>query len=204
MAKITVTLLDILRAELRKNHDEHFNNNQLTFFNDDYAFIKKIMRMDDDVKPIVDRIFFQGLSLKNPEHDLHFKRMFINEFQYKQIKTQTVELFSSYVCSTFLQNEDYLNAIYENYNDYLTGNRKDVGYSENNNRNASQDLPQNQVNLDLNDDKFNFASVNSISKTKNYHNNDSQSFDVEKAKKARTLLKDVIDEFQKKCFLRIY
>lgn len=61
MSKHTTTLMDILRSELiKKGENEFINNGRLTFFDNDYAFIEKVARFDDDVYNIVTSRFFGG------------------------------------------------------------------------------------------------------------------------------------------------
>lgn len=211
MSRTTTTLLEILISELTHDgHNEFFNNNQLTFFNDKFSYMKKAMMYDADVEKIVNEKFFMGLSLSIS--DKEFKRMFLNRFLNREITTQTIELFATQVSYNFMAERRYLESLYTNFDKFVTnehvsqGNNKNN--SEHNNRNAYQDLPQDEVNIDLNDDTFNFASNNTISKDKTVSTQDnlntSQDYNIDNLLKLNELLNKVLDVFDKNCFLQVF
>lgn len=211
--KITTTLYDILQSELIKDgHNEFVNKNQLTFFDRDYAFIRKIMLYDEDVQSIVDDIFFQDIQLVTPESDKLFKKTFINRFYNREIGFQTVEAFSSQVVYVTLTNYDYLNNLYDNLDDYLTGkkisNTDDTGKDTSDNRYASSTLPQSLVNIDVDNTELDYGDVNNISKTKNEKTgntkNDSNDFNIDNLIKSRGLLEEIFIDFDRKCFLQTW
>lgn len=211
MSRTTTTLLEILISELTHDgHNEFFNNNQLTFFNDKFSYMKKAMMYDADVEKIVNEKFFMGLSLSIC--DKEFKRMFLNRFLNREITTQTMEMFATQVSYNFMAERRYLESLYTNFDKFVTnehvsqGNNKND--SEHNNRNAYQDLPQDEVNIDLNDDTFNFASNNAISKDKTVSTQDnlntSQDYNIDNLLKLNELLNKVLDVFDKNCFLQVF
>src|SRR5690606_8099874 len=127
----------------------------------DYQFMKKILSYDKDVSDIVNHLF-SGLSLKNKEFDNHFKKGFLYRFINRKINRQTIEGFRLEMMSTFYSNEDFINRIYEDVDKYLTqttisdqrnkqvNKQKNDGSTTSDNRSAFADLPQNNVQLDVN------------------------------------------------------
>lgn len=211
MSRTTTTLLEILISELHlQGKNEFFNNNQLTFFDDKFAFMKKAMAYDDDVKKIVNEKFFMGVTLDT--HDDEFKRMFLNRFLNSEIICQTLDLFASLCSYMLIENKRYLDNVYANYDKFVTSDHTTTTSATNSNlhknRNAYQELPQDEVNINLNDDTFTFASTNGISLDKsesdNSSDNLSKSYNVDNLLKLDSILDNVLTKFDKKCFLQVY
>lgn len=115
MAKYTITLNDILRSELQKaGHNEFVNNGRLTFNNEEFSFIQKILRFDEDVKNIVDDKIFKGFKFNDERIDRYFKEAFITRFLDRQINRQTIEAFSSQVLYVSITHEDYIYTVFGN------------------------------------------------------------------------------------------
>ena len=70
---ITTTLYNIIRSELIKEGFNEFVNDQgeLVLFKEEDQFLTKILKYDDDVKKIVNKLFTEQ-SLNDPENDGHF------------------------------------------------------------------------------------------------------------------------------------
>ena len=211
--KITTTMYDYLHSELHNNgENEFFNQNQLTGFNDDFAFIQRIMDYDEVVASIVNRRIFHGLSLAKPEYDQSFKRMFVNRFLNRQIQTQTIDAFSAKVSYEFLQLTPYLNNLFENFDKYVTGqtDSHQVGAQDNqmDSRSAYQSLPQTVVHLDLNETIIDYADDNNVARTKMQNDTTTDStnnvYSPDNLEKMQDVFDKVFRIFERKCFLHVW
>lgn len=153
MSKHTTTLMEIIQGELqRKGFNEFLNNGDLTFNNQEFQFIQKVLRFDEDVKKIVDNIIFKGFSFSDERIDRYFKQSFVTRFLDREIGRQTVEAFASLVLYETIIREDYIHTVFgsevykylENHVDYKndqTGNTK-----EDETQNQTSEETQNQNN----------------------------------------------------------
>lgn len=213
--KHNTTPYSIIKSELlNSGHSEFVNKekNQLVFFDDDFQIIKKIMRYDDDVKKIVNEKIFQNLTLETTESDNHFKQTFINRFLNRQFNRQTLEMFSAQIVYTFLANENYINYLYDDIDDYLKNKQitDSSGDSEKQNdyRYLTSSLPQNEINLNVDDTELDYGDTNTIARTrdKNTEQSDSSNerFDLDTLIKFNGLFEQVFNKFDENCFLQTW
>ena len=258
----TTTLYKIVQSELYAlGHDHEIVDKagNLVFFDNKFQVMSKIMSYDEDIKNIVNHLF-NGYGLEKSEHDTHFKQMFFYRFINREINRQTVESFMFELISTFLQNQDYINRVYsdmEKYilgysetnqdsnqdsNDLKTSNSKNnysninestsTGNTTTDNRQARSDLPQNSVNLDVNNTVMRSANENDISRNKQNNtqtntdeqtsvnetenkdqseshssgvsNSISKTYQLDQLFKTNNVLERIMNEFDKKCFLQFW
>ena len=256
----TTTLYKIVQSELYSqghNHEIVDKEGNLVFFDNDFQVMSKIMSYDDDVKNIMNNIF-NGLQLVTPEHDQHFKKTFFFRFINREINRQTVESFMFELTATFLTNQDYINRIYSDMEKYILGysetnqdNSQDsndlktstsknnsnnisestsTGNTTTDNRQARSDLPQNSVNLDVNNTVMRSANENDISRNKQDNsqtnkdeqtssnetenkdqseshssgasNSISKTYQLDQLFKTNNVLERILNEFDKKCFMQ--
>lgn len=113
MSKHTTTLYEIIESELQRLGLNEFLNNDRIHFNDSkHAFMQKMLYFDDDVKEIVDNIFFKGFMFNDERIDHYFKESFTLRFLYREIGRQTVEAFASQVLYITMTHEDYIYRVY--------------------------------------------------------------------------------------------
>lgn len=211
MSVINTNLMYIIQSELINTkpfgHSEFLggvSNHQSVAFDDRYAFIKKVLNYDDDVKKIVNLKFFGSITLENEEHDNYFKRAWINRFLNDCPKFQTLELFANKVAHVTHVNYVFLTEYYANIADYMQGLTSNKGDTITDNRVADATLPQTEVNIDVEDTILQYADANNISKNKVRQDNDARSFNIDNFLKARNALNIVFDEYDAKCFLQVW
>lgn len=234
---VTTTIYKYIQSELIKaGHHEITSPNDgkwfdppidFDWFDHDKQFTTKILTFDDDVSLIVDGLFLDQ-KLKNPDHDRHFKKGFLNRFINRQINRQTIEAFQMEVLSTFLTNEKYINMVYEDLELFIQNtslheqknkqknNQSTDGISTSDNRSAYADLPQSATNLDVDNTKMDYPSDNTISRNRQINNqstdgesegettSNSKSYQLDVLIKSNGLLENIYNIFDKKCFLQIW
>lgn len=223
--KTTTTLMDILQGELhRSGKREFYESDQLHFFDDDFAFIQKVMNYDPDVRKIVDRIFFRGYKFPSDHADVNFKKSFVNRFLNREIAFQTVEVFSARVVSKCINQETYITECFDKLDDFIN----DVGQSKTSSesttksdatdtqdrRELDSDLPANNINLNVDDTVLDYGNQNNISRNKGVNNatsntisnsqTDTKKADIDSLQKANKIIEMIFDDFDKDCFLQVW
>ena len=113
MSKHTTTLNEYINGELmRMGKDEFINNGKLTIFDEEFQFIQKIIKFDEDVYKIVNEKIFKNLKFEDEKVDKHFKKSFITRFLDREINRQTIEAFASQVVYITLTHEEYINTVF--------------------------------------------------------------------------------------------
>lgn len=218
---VTTTLFKYVQSELIKKGFNEFVNaeGELVFFNKDYQFMQKIISYDAEVAEIVNQLFY-GLALADDEHDEHFKKNFLLRFINRQINRQTIEAFQLELMNTFLTNENFLNRVYQDLDKYVSGTSEtdqqnqqlNDGTTTSDNRQAFADLPQNSINIDVDNTVMTSASDNTISRNKqtNQQATDgttttkSKSFQLDQLLKSNSIMEQIFSIFDKKCFLQVW
>ena len=242
----------------KKGHKEIFNDKgELIFFDSESQIMGKVMNYDDDVSDIIDDLFI-GYGLKNQAYDHHFKKTFMYRFINREINRQTVESFKLSLMSTFLQQQEYINRVYTDMEKYILGysetnddNKQDsndlktstsqsnssnnsestsTGNTTTGNRQARSDLPQSNINLDVNNTVMSSANENDISRNKQKNsqtntdeqtssnetenedqseshssgesNSISRTYQLDQLFKTNNVLERIMNEFDKKCFMQ--
>lgn len=113
MSKHTTTLNEIINSELQmQGFNEFVNGGKLTFDDQSFQFIQKILRYDEDVQKIVTNTFFKGFHFNDERIDKYFKEAFVTRFLDREINRQTVEAFATQVLHTTITHEDYIYTVF--------------------------------------------------------------------------------------------
>lgn len=226
---ITTTLYNVIRSELIKEGFNEFVDDEgnLVLFNEESQFMTKILSYDEDIKNIINKLF-TGVSLTNRQNDEHFKKTFLYRFLNRQINFQTVESFRVSLLSTFLMNQQYMNTVYDELDQYIT--QKQLNENTNNqtnkqlsdgstttdNRQAYAQLPQNNVQLDVNSTVMDSANDNTISRNKQINQqentgettgeslSENKTYQLNELLKSSQVMENIFNEFDRKCFLQIW
>lgn len=210
---VTATLNDFIESKLIKGgFNEVTDGKELVFFDTNFALSKKILSFDTDVQKIINDYFFIGHTLDNPDNDKHFKKGFLTRFLNREINRQTFEAFSMQVVYTFITNEDYVNRLYTDLDKYLANTQinKQENDSSNttDNRSAFAELPQNNVQLDVDNTVMTSASDNTISRNKQTTNGKSNgettNLRLDELLKINGLLDQIYTKFDENCFLQVW
>lgn len=226
---VTTTIYNIIQSELiKRGYNEIVDHEgNLVFFDDDHQFMTKIFSFDNDVSEIVDDLF-NGFCLDEYDYDHHFKKTFLYRFINRQINKQTIESFKIELISTFLMNQDYINRVYSDLDQYITQKQTNESESEqknkqvndgsttSDNRSAFADLPQSTSNLDVNDTVMQYPSDNTISRNKQINTSETdgettgvntgenRSYQLDELFKTSGVLEQIYNTFDVKCFLQVW
>lgn len=221
--------MELINSELQKQGNSEFvKDGKLVFFDEDEQFIQKIMKYDEDVQKIVTDKFFKGFTFDNEQTDHDFKKTFVNQFLDREIMFQTVEKFGSQVIRLTLQHEKYIETAYEKYQELLTqeslhedqrdteSNTKQDSTNTTDNRNLRSTLPQDEINMNIENTDMKYADENSIDKqqqkgneTGNQTGNEQgrtkdNQYNVETLKSLQDIFKDIFEIYDRYCFLHVW
>lgn len=219
--ELTTSLYNFIQTELIKQGLNEFEDaeGRLILFDKKHQFMQKIISYDDDVAKIVDDLFF-NLSLENAESDYHFKKTFLLRFVNRKINRQTIEAFQLELMNVFLTNEFYINQVYQDLDKYMTGTtdsdqvnkQLNEGTTNSDHRQAYAELPQNSVNIDVNDTVMTSASDNTISRNKQSNQQaidgntktESKNYALDRLVQSSQVMEQIFLTFDKKCFLQFW
>lgn len=212
--KTTTTIHDIVRSELMKSGKSEFFDNEgnFVFYNDDFQFIKKMLRYDDDIHEIVTNTIYQGFTFDNSEVDRMIKKMFMARFLNREIGRQTLEAFSMELIYISLSSENYITNIFTRLEKFLTSeiesSSKTDGNDQSDTRTLFSSLPQNNVNLNVDDTILDYGDNNNIARSKNIRGgtstNNQKSYNLENLLMTDGLIENYFLKIDKKCFLQTW
>lgn len=214
--KTTTTLEEILRNEASKykNWDDIFNNESGQFirYGATDALIYQVAQYSDMVAELCDHAFFSGYKLSDENADRFFKKMFVNRFLIREIGFQTVDIFRTRLIGLLLQYEQYIVNTYKNYDKMFIGHTESTtdqkGQGLNKQRYAHISLPQDNVNIDLNNDIAEYADINDLTNNSSNNSNNSKTvsdkFSPDVLAKLENVYQKVLDDFDRKLFLQVF
>lgn len=214
--KTTTTLEEILRNEASKYHgwDDIFNNEngQLIRYGATDALIYQVAQYSDMVADLCNHAFFSSYTLSDKDADKFFKKMFVNRFLIREIGFQTVDIFRTRLIGLLLQYEQYIVNTYKNYEKMFSGHSESTtdqkGQGLNKQRYAHVSLPQNNVNIDLNNDIAEYADINDLTNNSNDNKSNSKTtsdkFSPDVLRKLENVYQIVLDDFDVKLFLQVF
>ena len=226
---MTTRLFTIIQSELMKKglNEVVDDDGKLIYFDNDKQFTRKILMYDDDVANIIDELF-TGVSLDKRENDLHFKKAFVYRFLNRRINRQTKEAFEFQLLSTFLSQKNYINTVFNDLEKYINQqsdseqkNKQDntqtnKSVSNNDSRSAYANLPQSNVNLNVDDTNMETADDNTVSRSKQASENTttnntsgdnsslSMQYSLDELVKSSSLITGILDQFDVNCFMQIF
>lgn len=219
--ELTTSLYNFIQTELIKQGLNEFEDaeGRLILFDKKHQFMQKIISYDEDIAKIVDDLFL-NLSLENAENDYHFKKTFLLRFINRKINRQTIEAFQLELMNVFLTNEFYINQVYQDLDKYMTGTsdsdqiNKQIndGTTISDHRQAYAELPQNSVNINVDDTVMTSASDNTISRNKQTNQQatdgntktESKNYALDQLIKSSQIMEQIFLTFDKKCFLQFW
>ena len=172
--KTTTRLYDIIYSNYNKLYSDFIDNHQITYFNPEFQFSHKVVDYDDEIKTVCRNTVFYGLDFLDDTSRLRFEQEFLARFLSRTIKFQTYELFNWKLVAYVRGVKDIITDYYINIEKYLHSqsesstlagsNTEGVTISRDNNLEVT--LPQDNTDLSLDKDTYDYADTTAHSKSR--------------------------------------
>ena len=208
--KTTTRLYDIICGELDRHRVEIYRSNNQIIFNQANLMRKTLEYKDPNFVIMLELNLFYGTSTINQRQ--RFEREFLQRFINRVIKFQTVDLFSSYLASFVSEYQELINYTYDKYDMLVTGQVETVTNNNSTSTNKSNsiysNLPQNQINMNLDIDTLDYADDNTISKSRATNSgtdrSTSSAYDIEALNKISALKEQIFKDMDNLLFSQLY
>ena len=172
--KTTTRLYDVIYTTYNKLYSDFIDNHQITYFNPELQFSHKVVDYDDEIKTVCRNTVFYGLDFLDDTSRLRFEQEFLSRFLSRTIKFQTYELFNWKLVAYVRGVKDIITDYYINIEKYLHSqsesstlagsNTEGVTISRDNNLEVT--LPQDNTDLSLDKDTYDYADTTAHSKSR--------------------------------------
>ena len=208
--KTTSRLYDIICGELDRHRVEIYRSNNQLIFNQANLMRKTLEYKDPNFIRMLQETLFYGTSNINQRE--RFEREFLQRFINRVIKYQTVDLFTTYLASFVSEYQELINYTYDKYDMLVTGQVETVSNNNSTSTNKTNsiysNLPQNQINMNLDIDTLDYADDNTISKSRATNSgtdrSTSSAYDIEALSKISALKEEIFKDMDNLLFSQIY
>ena len=176
--KTTTRLYDVIYTTYNKLYSDFIDNHQITYFNPEFQFSHKVVDYDDEIKTVCRNTIFYGLDFLDETSRQRFEQEFLSRFLSRTIKFQTYELFNWKLVAHVRGIKDIITDYYINIEKYLHSqsesstlagsNTEGVTISRDNNLEVT--LPQDNTDLSLDKDTYDYADTTAHSKSRTSDN----------------------------------
>ena len=208
--KTTTRLYDIIYGELDRHRVEIYRSNNQIIFNQANLMRKTLEYKDPNfIRMLEDNLFYGTSNINQRER---FEREFLQRFINRVIKYQTVDLFTTYLASFVSEYQELINYTYDKYEMLVTGQVETVSNNNSTSTNKSNsiysNLPQNQINMNLDIDTLDYADDNTISKSRATNSgtdrSTSSAYDIDALNKISALKEQIFKDMDNLLFSQIY
>ena len=208
--KTTSRLYDIICGELDRHRVEIYRSNNQIIFNQNNLMRKTLEYKDPKFIKILQENLFYGTSNINQRE--RFEREFLQRFINRVIKYQTVDLFSTCLASFISEYQELINYTYDKYDMLVMGQVETVSNNNSTSTNKTNsiysNLPQNQINMNLDIDTLDYADDNTISKSRATNSgtdrSTSSAYDIEALNKISALKEQIFKDMDNLLFSQLY
>ena len=208
--KTTTRLYDIIYGELDRHRVEIYRSNNQIIFNQANLMRKTLEYKDPNFIRMLQETLFYGTSNINQRE--RFEREFLQRFINRVIKFQTVDLFTTYLATFVSEYQELINYTYDKYDMLVTGQVETVSNNNSTSTNKTNsiysNLPQNQINMNLDIDTLDYADDNTISKSRGTNSgtdrSTSSAYDIEALSKISALKEQIFKDMDSLLFSQIY
>lgn len=208
--KTTTRLYDICYGILETHRVDIYTNNNQIVWEENNLMNKVLQYKDPKFKELLQTHLFSMTSLINQRE--RFEREFLQRFLTRVIKYQTVDSFKLYLSTFISSNIELINYVYDEYEAFAMGKSETTNNTDSSSINKSNsifsNLPQNEVNMNLDIDTMSYADNNTINKSKSTGSDTShssaKSFNVDTLNKLKQLKQSIFIEIDKYLFSQLY
>ena len=192
--KTTTRLYDIIYTTYNNIYSDFLRNNQIIYFDEQLQFSHKVVDYDEEIKDVCRKTIFYGLDLLDETVRTRFEQEFLTRFLSRTIKFQTYENFNWKLVAYIQGIKEIITDYYTNSNKYLQGysesnattNSNSQGETISRDNNLAVTLPQDNTNLSLDKDTYDYADTTAHSKSRASNNsiqdttqtNDAITYDI--------------------------
>lgn len=176
--KTTVRLYDVIYSTYNKLYGDFIRDNQIVYFNPELQFSHKVVDYDDEIKSVCRNTIFYGLDFLDGTSRTRFEQEFLTRFLSRAIKFQTYENFNWKLVAYVRGIKEIINDYYINTNKYLhyfnetngTADSNSTGETLSRDNTLAVSLPQDNTDLSLDKDTYDYADTTAHSKSKASNN----------------------------------
>lgn len=183
--KTTTRLYDVIYTTYNNIYGDFLRDNQVIYFNPEFQFSHKVIDYDDEIKTVCRNTIFYGLDFLDETSRKRFEQEFLARFLSRTIKFQTYELFNWKLAAYLRGIKDIITDYYININKYiqgysqtndtgnsvLNGQTQAQGETQTRDNNLAVTLPQDNTDLSLDKDSYDYADTTAHSKSKSSNTN---------------------------------
>lgn len=185
--KTTTRLYDIIYAHYNNIYSDFLRSNQIVYYNPELQFTHKVLLYDEEVKTVCRNTIFYGLDFLDEQVREEFESEFLAKFLTRTIKLQTYETFNWRLASFIRGIKEIINDYYINGKKYLNNKVNTYGNSASTStgstvtrdNNLAVTLPQDNTDLSLDKETYDYADTTAHSKSKAVNTSDIDSIDFQ-------------------------
>lgn len=217
--KTTTRLYDIIYTNYNNIYSDFLRSNQIVYYNPELQFTHKVLQYDDEVKTVCRNTIFYGLDFLDEGAREEFETEFLAKFLTRTIKFQTYETFNWRLASFIRGIKDVINDYYVNGKKYINNNVYTYGNTTSNStgtvttrdNNLAVTLPQDNTDLSLDKETYDYANTTAHSKSRSNNSNEmktdnldfQETFEVGRMRELYTFHNDLFNDLDRMLFSQI-
>lgn len=217
--KTTTRLYDIIFTTYDRLYGGFIRDNKIIYFDEEMQFSHKVVNYDDEIKNVCRNTIFYGLDFLDESVRDCFEAEFLSRFLTRTIKFQTYEVFNWRLSSFTRGVKEIITDYYINADKYLKGNTVSTAHNEDENtsqstsrtNNIDVNLPQDNTDLSLDKDTFDYADTtthaksksNDISNGTSNSTNETNNFDIARLTELQLYHEALFNDLDKQLFSQI-
>lgn len=213
--KTTTRLYDVIYTTYNNLFGDFLKNGQIVYFSPELQFTHKVAEYDNEIKTVCRNTIFYGLDFLGDARD-DFEAEFLARFLSRVIKFQTYEVLNWRLASFTRGVKTMIIDYYTNGSKYLQGASTSASHSEDNSTSSSTsrtnnidvNLPQNNTDMSLDKETFDYADTTNHSKSKSddtssgvsNSTNTSSNFDADRLSKLKAFHDELFQDLDRLLF----